>query len=80
MNQPELKKKNHKLKPSIAEREPAVLSAVLKAFNITVEFGTALAPNSNIPRAGVVPNGINSLFSGAELAELLCKIVPRGWS
>jgi hypothetical protein len=63
MNQPELKKKNHKLKPSIAEREPAVLSAVLKAFNITV-----------------VPNGINSLFSGAELAELLCKIVPRGWS
>jgi hypothetical protein len=43
-------------------------------------FGIDPAPYSNLPRAGAVPNGIDSQYFGAELAELLHKFVLRGLS
>lgn len=34
----------------------------------------------NLPGAGIVPNSLDPLILGAELVELLHKIVLRGWS
>ena len=57
-----------------------IIKKTTTLFYYKAMFGTAPAPNSNLPGAKAVPYSSDPLFLGVELTELLLKNELRGWS